>query len=286
MIKVLFLLLFIISAVRPAFAGVELFSGINPFPVVKPSTGRNSWPGQSYHGFEGLCLNCHTKRPRPGEERPVIKRDVSAECKRCHEEQDALSHPIDVRPAASVPDFMPLDGRGMLTCVTCHSVHKPGFGPSHLRARVGGPGFCVLCHSGLDEKMHSVFGVGAHMGGAVKVGYGPGSKGNVRLDEMSIKCMSCHDAILGDESTVTNFDIFRNLHDNKTALTHPIGVLYSEAKRKYRGAYRSFLELPPQIKLYGGRVGCGTCHSPYAGGRAQLVMSNFGSNLCLACHVK
>jgi len=154
-----------------------------------------------------------------------------------------------------------------------------------MRTRLSGQGFCVLCHSGLDEDMHSISGVGAHMGGVVRVAYGRG-RGVVRLDELSIKCMSCHDAALGGETTVANVDIFRSTHSNTTGLTHPIGVSYAEARRRYHGAYRPLRELPPQIKLYGGRVGCGTCHSPYAGGHAKLVMNNYGSNLCLACHVK
>jgi len=124
------------------------------------------------------------------------------------------------------------------------------------------------------------------MGGVVKVAGAVGNRGVVRLDEMSIKCMSCHDAILGSEATSGNVDLLRSRHSNTTGLTHPIGVSYAEAKRKYRGAYRNISDLPPQIKFYGGRVGCGTCHSPYASGHAQLVMSNYGSNLCLACHVK
>jgi len=244
------------------------------------------YPGRGYHDFSGRCLDCHIKMPVPGGKRPTLKKDVTVLCEKCHEEQDGLSHPVDVRPVMQVPDYLPLDWRGMVTCVTCHSVHEPGFGPSHIRTSAGGQGFCVLCHSGLDEKMHSVFGAGAHMGGVVKVAYAPDNHGEVRLDEMSIRCMSCHDAILGTESTVANVDVFRSLHSNTTGLSHPVGVLYSEAKRKYRGAYREISKLPPQIKFYGGRVGCGTCHSPYSSEHAQLVMSNYGSNLYLTCHIK
>jgi predicted CXXCH cytochrome family protein len=43
--------------------------------------------------------------------------------------------------------------------------------------------------------------------------------------------------------------------------------------------------MDPRIWLFEGRVGCGSCHSPFAGGEALLVMSNVGSRLCLSCHV-
>jgi len=248
--------------------------------------GQRSGALRSYHDFKGRCLACHIQKPSPGDSRTTLRKDITVLCTKCHEQQDGLSHPVDIRPAGKVPSFLPLDWRGMITCVTCHETHRQGFGTSHIRTRLSGQAFCVLCHSGLDNNMHSISGVGAHMGGLVKVAYGPGNRGVVRLDEVSIKCMSCHDAALGGETTVANVDLFRSTHSNTTGLTHPIGVLYAEARRKYRGAYRPLDQLPPQIKLYGGRVGCGTCHSPYAVGHAKLVMNNYGSNLCLACHVK
>jgi len=216
----------------------------------------------------------------------IFKKDVTVLCEKCHDQEDGLSHPVDMKPVMPVPSELPLDRKGMVTCVTCHSAHKPGFGPSHLRTRAVGTGFCVLCHSGLDSKMHSISGVGAHMGGVVKAAFVPNKSRGVRLDKMSIKCMSCHDAILGSDTTVSNLDTLRGEHSNTTGLTHPVGVSYAEAKRKYKGAYRDIAKLPPQIKFYGGMVGCGTCHSPYAGGHAELVMSNYGSNLCLTCHIK
>jgi len=252
-----------------------------------PAFSATDQPGvRDYHNFEGLCLDCHITRPAAGAENPILKKDVTVLCGKCHDRQDALSHPVDIKPVMHVPSELPLDWRGMVTCVTCHSAHKPGFGPSHIRTRAGGSGFCVLCHSGLDSKMHSISGVGAHMGGVVKAAYVPNKSIGVRLDEMSIKCMSCHDAILGSDTTVSNVDILRGEHSNTTGLTHPVGVSYAEAKRKYKGAYRDIAKLPPQINFYGGRVGCGTCHSPYAAGHAELVMNNYGSNLCLACHIK
>ncbi len=254
--------------------------------VRRASIPRGGGRGGSYHDFRGKCLGCHIKIPSPGERRPTLRKDVTVLCGKCHNQEDGLTHPVDVRPTRDIPGYLPLDWRGMVTCVTCHRAHKTGFGSAHLRTRARGQGFCVLCHSGLDENMHSVSGVSAHMGSVVKIAYGRGNRGAVRLDEVSIKCMSCHDATFGSESTVSNFDLFRSQHSNTTGLTHPVGVSYFEARRKYHGAYRPLKDLPPQIKLFGGRVGCGTCHSPYARGHAELVMNNYGSNLCLACHVK
>ncbi|MFQ5354164.1 MAG: cytochrome c3 family protein [Thermodesulfobacteriota bacterium] len=245
-----------------------------------------------YHNFEGRCLDCHIKRPAPGEKNPTLRKDVTPLCLECHTQEDGLTHPVDIKPSMEVPSFLPLDWRGMVTCVTCHEVHKHGFGASHMRTRAEGQGFCLLCHGLEKRKMHGLSGVSVHRkdkGRLARVSYSPQVAKNgsvVRLDEMSLKCMSCHDSVLGPDSTTSNLDILRSRHSNVTGLTHPVGVSYAEAKKKYMGAYRDISDLPPQIKFYGGMVGCGTCHSPYSNGHAQLVMSNYGSNLCLACHVK
>jgi len=250
-------------------------------------------PGRTagaYHDFTGRCLDCHIKIPGAGDKKPTLRKDITGLCMECHRQEEGLTHPVDITPAMKVPSYFPLDWRGMVTCLTCHEIHHQGFGPSHLRTSAGGQGFCVLCHSGLDDNMiHTLSGVNAHIGGAprpLKASYSPQAQGGARLDEMSIKCLSCHDAIVGSSAMVENQDIFRSRHSNITGLTHPVGVSYAEAKRKYRGAYRDMASLPPQIKFFGGMVGCGTCHSPYSGTHAQLVMDNYGSNLCLACHVK
>jgi predicted CXXCH cytochrome family protein len=49
-------------------------------------------------------------------------------------------------------------------------------------------------------------------------------------------------------------------------------------------ALRPESALDRRVRLFDRRVGCGSCHSPYAEGRALLVMSNVRSRLCLSCH--
>ncbi len=278
-----------------ALTGVELVIRVLLILMIMAVAGVVSgslpgWMGE-YHDFTGKCLDCHITEPTAAEQRLTLRKDITLLCIECHRQDDGLTHPVDIKPSMDVPDYLPLDWRGMVTCVTCHEVHNPGFGPDHMRTSMRGQGFCMVCHDGLEsKKMHGVSGVSAHMGGDVKLAnassYSLFGQGLVHLDEMSIKCMSCHDAIFGASATSENMDILRSRHSNVTGLTHPVGVSYAEAKRKYRGAYRDLSDLPPQIKLYGGMVGCGTCHSPYSGTHSQLVMDNYGSNLCLACHVK
>lgn len=239
----------------------------------------------SYHNFEGRCLDCHLSMPKKGENPGTFIKDISFMCKSCHKEED-LSHPVDLKPSMKVPANLPLDWKGDITCITCHPVHQKGFGEARLRSKVGGQGFCIQCHSNLENELHKVSLGTAHASSTTGAKYIPGEAG-VSLDELSIKCMSCHDATFAKDSIVEDFSS-RLLHETtyELGVSHPIGVSYIEAKRKYKGAYRRVDELPRQIKLFGGIVGCGTCHNPYSKKHNALVMSNEGSALCLACHVK
>jgi predicted CXXCH cytochrome family protein len=242
----------------------------------------------SYHDFEGKCLDCHLTVPRPGETPRIFTRDISNMCRSCHKNVQDLSHPVDIEPSMAVPAGFPLDWKGHITCATCHPIHKSGFGYSHLRSRARGEGFCSMCHSDLAAKLHNVSLGTAHVGSSSNVGkYMPMETERV-LDELSLRCMQCHDATFSNDSLVSKPADFAGLFHNNASLgvSHPIGVSYLEAKRQYRGAYRNLNELPKEIKLFGGQVGCGSCHNPYSKLHNELVMSNERSALCLACHVK
>lgn len=103
----------------------------------------------------------------------------------------------------------------------------------------------------------------------------PSQAEGATLDTESTRCMSCH-------------------HENApydTADHHPLRVVNSK-----------MASLDPSIRLIDGRIGCGTCHVPYAEANHQtlsdersafpsvpdplLVMDNRRSELCLECHVK
>lgn len=241
----------------------------------------------SYHNFKGRCLECHLLVPGPGEVPRTFMKDITRMCVDCHKAEQELSHPVDLTPSMQVPEALPLDWKGQITCVTCHGAHNPGFGPSRLRVRASGQSFCSICHNDLEGGLHqSALGT-AHIGRTQSSNFVPWESGSV-LDDLSIRCMACHDATFGGDTLVENPDlrgtIFHNA--NEIGLSHPIGVSYLEARRKYQGAYRTLDKVPAQVKLFGGMIGCGTCHNPYSKQHFELVMSNEGSALCLGCHIK
>lgn len=240
----------------------------------------------SYHNFEGRCQSCHLTVPAEGMDPGTFVKDITFMCTDCHKDIKTLSHPVDIRPKGNVPASFPLDWKGDLSCVSCHFAHRQGFGNYHMRVTSTGAGLCQNCHSDIDDKMHKTGVETAHLGGSISAKQSPGEL-FADLDELSFRCLSCHDALVGRDAVVDSREVMLGFHDkNLIGVSHPVGVSYIEAKRKYMGAYRDLNKLPPEIRLFGGLVGCGTCHNPYSKRHYDLVMSNEGSKLCLACHVK
>ncbi len=239
----------------------------------------------SYHDFESKCLDCHLTVPQDGETPQVFTKDVTLMCTGCHKDSKDLSHPVDRKPSMKVPVDFPLDWKDEITCVTCHTVHDNGHGDFHMRSTASGEGLCSLCHADIETEMHKISMGTAHVSSSTGTKYIVDDLGTV-LDELSIKCLACHDATFAKDTLVENFEV-NVFHDvNSMGVSHPIGVSYAETKRKYKGAYRDVSELPSAIKLFGGFVGCGSCHNPYSKQHSELVMSNEQSSLCFACQVK
>ncbi len=260
---------------------------ITIFIVVSGSIGLIVWSGfDSYHNFEGQCMTCHLTKPDEGAEKYLFVKEISALCISCHKDAVRLSHPVDMKPSMKIPSDFLLDRKGNLTCNSCHTTHKGGSGKYHLRISsigVGDP-FCVTCHQSLVEGMPYTASGSAHIGGSVGSRLRSWDLGGY-LDELSIKCLMCHDGVIARDALVGKA-VPAGEFDHDTGLSHPIGVSHREATVKYLGAYRRIEKLPQEIRLFDGRVGCGSCHNPYSKRPFKLTMSNEGSALCLACHVK
>lgn len=240
----------------------------------------------NYHAFDGKCLTCHLTTPVDAGTSGTFVKDITVMCTSCHRDARELSHPVDVLPKDPVPVNLPLDWKGEITCVTCHTAHQPGHGGHHLRVSAKGPGLCNMCHGNVEEKMHKTFGATAHLKSESIGRTAPDSTG-VELDELSIQCLSCHDSMLAREALVESREVVLGYHENNLiGVSHPIGVSYSEARRKYGNAYKDIKTLPKELRLFDGNIGCGTCHNPYSKRHFELAMSNEVSALCLACHDK
>ncbi|MHC4078896.1 MAG: cytochrome c3 family protein, partial [Planctomycetota bacterium] len=109
------------------------------------------------------------------------------------------------------------------------------------------------------------------------------------LDSESRLCLGCHDGSVASAAPVAERSMGSRHRTLPTDLfrAHPIGMEYSSgAWRPGTTRLRPRHALPPQVRLPDGKVGCGSCHSLYAGERFMLSLPTTRGRLCLSCHRK
>ena len=202
-------------------------------------------------------------------------------CTSCHRTEHALTHPVDVRPSMPVPSHLPLKA-GQMTCMTCHEMDDPQLhhlnvtqGSGLLRGAQRGQRFCTQCHEDSPGNQHIAHGIAlgkAHLAWSGKSRFGFSSSLAGGLDTESRDCMSCHDGTLAGD----------------LGNSHPVGVEYDDRRRNLKQTGKRSLtplhRLDSRVRLFSGTVGCGSCHSPYAGEDKLLIMKNTRSQLCISCH--
>lgn len=232
--------------------------------------------GQPHEFSSGDCKMCHFDEKN----KPMnIKTSTTSACENCHLNLEKMqSHPTDIPPTVSIPKDMPLlDGR--LTCITCHYVHpkkKKEFVKrySFLRRNVRGSLFCGICHE-IDGAGHILL-ESAHSGTYTV------TDRTTRIDRISLQCIECHDRYLNEPLDFLGAGSWEHTSKN----SHPVGISYEKASMKKMNGFLHGSMLRKELRLYDGKVGCGTCHSIYSKRQFMLVMDNRGSRLCLGCHLK
>ncbi|MCK4911096.1 MAG: hypothetical protein KAR83_05620 [Thermodesulfovibrionales bacterium] len=222
------------------------------------------------------CFLCHLS-PR-SEPSKLRNKSISEMCASCHRMVvKTSSHPVEMEPDnAEVPAGMPLRN-SLLTCNTCHDIHAEKETRSGLKTyylRSGSPGnssACSPCHKESDRYVagnEHIYGMDVAHAGV----YYRNLKMTVELDALTVKCMSCHDG-----------SIARDVGHNGPA-EHPLGSNYRAASRN-NPRLRNLPDVDGKLKLFNGKVGCGTCHDIYSTRDDLLVKSNSGSRMCTSCHM-
>jgi len=231
------------------------------------------------HEFsESECAMCHLDVDNnAGNLRPIL----SPTCKQCHpESRGALSHPVDFLPEAALPADLPLE-EDHVSCITCHFAHPFSIEPkrtafSLLRRPGRGAAFCSACHK-IRERGH-IFLDSAHEGS-----YQAAEKSG-SLDSYTLQCIECHDSRI--DNPRRGFGLGKWRHVGPLKLNHPVGVSLTDVAARRRKEFNPPGLLPKEVRLFSGKIGCGTCHSAYSKDRHMLVSSNHRSRLCLRCHNK
>ena len=301
--------------------------------------------GLDPHGNAERCQACHLDAPPEGLAPPAAnesKRNPSryplrygrerAVCERCHVEHNRQTHPVEVKPSASltIPEGWPLDAQGQLMCSTCHDPHqargegrgardegrgargeaKPkepessglvplasslrprpsGLAPSShlLRSDKSGSVYCRLCHGdaarGDSRAWHRIVVETAHGGTPEEAQLRVVKWG--MLDPLSTRCLSCHDGTMGQDVGVRAGGKRLGIAVERS---HPVGVVYRPSIESAGGGregpmLRDLSQIDSRIRLFDGKIGCGTCHDLYSTIPKLLVLSQESGRLCRACH--
>ena len=237
------------------------------------------------HNFSGRCSGCHLTEPKK-KGKLIFTRDISFLCTECHEEAKTLSHPVDIEPSMKVPNGFPLNWKREITCITCHVAHmaESKTGRSLMRNELKGEVFCRSCHNVAIEDLarHTTTLERAHV---KKRSYTVKNRFDL-IDDLSMKCLNCHDAALSSDTLIPVLGRGNYSHRASLGVSHPIGVDYFDVAVRRAMPYIKPENLDKRITLFNKKIGCGTCHNPYSNEHFQLVMSNEGSRLCFACHIK
>ncbi len=218
----------------------------------------------------------------------------------CHAYDRSLNHPVGVvvPDPERLPSYMPPDHIDRIDCLTCHSDPRPTTPAVADYDDAGekmiivpdGDDLCGSCHMQMHgdgrTPAHWRFSNKAHLGPI-----GPLSPSTTRMDVAfddidpeSMTCVSCHDDI---KITVPRANETRYERTARwaTMSDHAIGMRYAAVARQ-RGEFN----YPPidaeRIRLFDGKVGCGSCHSLYADNPAYLAVQQTSGRLCRSCHIK
>ncbi len=226
---------------------------------------------------EEECQICHLDlENNPGSLKPM----KSSECEVCHKDRRlTLSHPFDISPEKKVPADLPLVD-GELTCFTCHfthlfSVKNPGGSYFLLRRPGRGVLFCSVCHS-IDEKGHILYEK-VHKGTFKEEGIGG------TLDTYTLQCIECHESLSSVPARILGAGKWQHSGGGGN---HPIGISYGAIANKKLRDFNPESLLPEEIRLFDGKIGCGTCHNVYSKEKFMLAVNNYKSKLCMTCHNK
>lgn len=208
----------------------------------------------------------------------------SETCLECHAElaQRPGTHPLGVPAPARLEGRLPTEG-GRIACLTCHVPHgigvmTAGAAPApeaHLRAAP--PALCAFCHfdrSGRWDHPHNLYADALHGGTRLALPI----VGGGLVDPVSERCLACHD---GAQAAAAPHTIRVT---GQLGESHPIGVPVRVGWHPH-GAMRPVEEIESRgVRLFDGRVGCGSCHRLYARRRGLPAAPFERSELCFSCH--
>jgi predicted CXXCH cytochrome family protein len=214
------------------------------------------------------CAMCHVAVASvDGESIPVI--DPSTKCRTCHVRLDEFDSPtLTFHDDQNRP------------CLDCHSYHSPdevtvGNRSFHAKARASSQrALCSSCH-GVDEDIRAISD-----GHRAAAGLFHSDYKLLAGISPSEACLLCHsEEIRPDEIAALAAGSTPTFERHGT---HPTGRTVVLGQQLANSRIRKSID--PDIRLYGGRIECQSCHSLSSADRYHLIAGTDQNTLCLKCH--
>lgn len=261
------------------------------------------------HHFDNLqCGTCHDYTPTEENINSTSKNvwktgvDINKSCtlSGCHTYEESMNHPIGVTVKGIIPESMQTDSFSRITCITCHenaqtapddAESTEGITSERFLQTPNSQQLCASCHASagsVGSRSHWRFSNKAHLN-PIKTGDSFAQSNTIQLfasvDDESNNCLSCHDEVSAvipamNETSAQKSNRFKSMSD------HPIGMNFSHKANTIRGGFISPMKNSNSIRLFEGRVGCGSCHSLYSKNEFYLSVNNSNGELCRSCHNK
>lgn len=248
--------------------------------------------GKKVHDFDKTeCTLCHTEGSNTIQSEAYAA--LTSKCMSCHTTlyDKGYMHPVDITPQkVQVPLDFPLSPTGTMTCATCHDVHRDQETPYgdksfFLRRYEKGKVFCDICH---QNAANLATGHGAVFREAHFDSKYIATDESSAIDTMSRNCLTCHDGSIGSSVRINagSWRHAENFLEHDKGGMHPIGMRYRDIVDKNpKAMLRPLAAVDKRIRFFeDGKVGCGSCHDPYSSIPKKLVIEDFQSRLCFACH--
>lgn len=237
------------------------------------------------HHFDMPCSNCH--EPANGStDIGAVNGDINELCASagCHSYDPEMTHPMGNTSSGET-----------LTCLSCHENEEmknatadPDFGIERYLQSSEGTETCRSCHIKLDStysgNQHWQTNMSAHLLPMI-----PGANKQTNeivgiADNESRSCLGCHDEVSANIRGEHEVYKRKRFTQWSSSNSHPIGMSYGNVAKVKMNKYNYPLSHNERIRLFDGKMGCGSCHSLYTNQRSYLVQNNRGSALCFQCH--
>lgn len=260
--------------------------------------------GINLHHFAQIaCGNCHQTPVASGtvslsegqtDWKTGVQINQSCTSFGCHEYDQTMNHPVGGSVPTNRAGQMSLGQSSEITCLTCHEADRMAdssnfdIQPERFLTSPDQT-ICQSCHGQLSgspkQRSHWKFSQKAHLVSLVSGSEIDGNSDDPMvpgIDSESQNCLSCHDEVSAVVPAMNGKG--HRVSRGYNMSDHPIGMDYQSVLTANSMEFNPLSGDQNRMRMFDGKVGCGSCHSLYSQTPFHLAVKNESNALCRKCH--